>query len=261
MSDDLPNEPRFLYGKLSAPLIEEYKRTPMSSIDSILIVGAGWTGRQIAAQCASHGIAVFVFDSRPTVVHESIEWALKHAASLAEQQIWPSEAAERCKQNLHAIEELAVLPLEIDLALECVTEQPSVKRRVLKEVSSRFGKSTIVASNSSYFTPSMLNNYVLIPERFAHLHFHAPIWMSTVVDIVPGPNAEPGIVERLKEFACRIGQTPLVQTVENSGYVFNDILRSMLTKALELAHRGVATPNDIESTWKKITGCALVPLA
>jgi 3-hydroxybutyryl-CoA dehydrogenase len=105
----------------------------------------------------------------------------------------------------------------------------------------------------------MLNKFVAHPERFAHFHFHLPVWRATVVDIVPGPDALPDVSERLRMLALKIGQTPIIQTVENPGYIFNWILQSMLRSSLELVERQVATPDDIETSWKTITGMQTGP--
>jgi 3-hydroxybutyryl-CoA dehydrogenase len=228
-------------------------------IKSILIVGAGWTGRQIAAQCAAHGVAVRIHDTSPAVSLDAKQWAFRHAAKLTASKLWSANAEELCCQNIALVDDLHRIDISVGLCLECVPESPALKRKVLRDLSTRFGSETIVASNSSYFTPSMLVKYVDKPERFAHFHFHSPIWLSTVVDIVPAPQATSEVVERLREFAVRIGQTPFVQRKENSGYVFNDILRSILTKSLELAERGIASPEEIESSWKTITGMRVGP--
>jgi 3-hydroxybutyryl-CoA dehydrogenase len=105
----------------------------------------------------------------------------------------------------------------------------------------------------------MLSKFVKHPERFAHLHFHSPVWTATIVDIVPGPQTSAEVAERLRALAIQIGQTPIVQTVENPGYIFNWILQAMLKSSLELVERKVATPADIEMSWKKITGMQLGP--
>lgn len=229
------------------------------SIESILIVGAGWIGRQIAAQCAVHGLSVTILDKQAEVGLDAVRWAINHASKRSQDGIWGKNAAELCQENIRAAETLDQVSKKIDLAFECVTEQSSAKRRALGDLSAKFELPTIIASNSSYFTPSMLSKYVSQPERFCHFHFHAPIWLATVVDIVPGPEASPDILERLKELAIRIGQTPIVQTVENPGYIFNALLQNLLSSSLDLARRGVATPSDIELSWKTVTGMRVGP--
>ncbi len=236
-------------------------------IESVLLVGAGWTGRQIAAQCLAHGIAVQLVDQQPTMAIAAREWILTHVQTQVAAQRWPAEAVAWAEHRLEIDPRLPnstepqrhAAQADVDLVLECVPESSSAKRKVLKEFSSRFPSPTIIASNSSYFTPSMLSGFVQQPERFAHLHFHAPVWLATIVDIVPGPAASADVGPRLAAFARRIGQTPLVQAIENPGYVFNAILQAMLVASMQLAERGVATPTEIEFAWKQVTGMRVGP--
>lgn len=228
-------------------------------ISSVLVIGAGWNGRQVAAQCAAHGIRTYLADARHDAAMESIPWAVGYVAERVAERVWPEQSIDKCRDLLIAIEMSDIGVLDIDLAIECVHEQVSSKRRVLREISAILPKSTIVASNSSYFTPSMLSKFVDHPQRFAHIHFHSPVWTATIVDIVLGPDAQPEILERLRTFAEQIGQTPIVQSVENPGYIFNWILQAMLKSSLELVDRKVASPEDIELSWKKITGMSVGP--
>lgn len=228
-------------------------------IDSVLIVGAGWNGRQVAAQCAAHGIRTFLTDKRHEAMHESIAWMESHLSMMAAENIWASNLIVQCHKMLSIVECTKIGELDVHLAIECVHEQISVKRRVLREISSHLPQSTIITSNSSYFTPSMLSKFIEHPHRFAHMHFHSPVWTATIVDIVLGPEALPEISERLQQFAKAIGQIPIVQTVENPGYIFNWILQAMVKSSLELVDRKVATPEDIELSWKTITGMRVGP--
>jgi 3-hydroxybutyryl-CoA dehydrogenase len=116
-----------------------------------------------------------------------------------------------------------------------------------------------VASNSSYFVPSTFSKHVRHPERYAHFHFHVPIWKATVVDVASGPQTSEETLERLSLLAKKIGQTPIVQRRENSGYVFNAMLKSVLKSALELLDRDVATAEDIDLAWTKATGMPIGP--
>jgi 3-hydroxybutyryl-CoA dehydrogenase len=100
---------------------------------------------------------------------------------------------------------------------------------------------------------------VVSPERYAHFHFHVPIWRATVVDVAAAGQTAPQTLERLSLLAKKIGQTPIVQTVENSGYIFNAMLKNVLKSALELLDRGVSDPQGIDLAWTKATGMPVGP--
>jgi 3-hydroxybutyryl-CoA dehydrogenase len=147
----------------------------------------------------------------------------------------------------------------IDLAIESVSEQVSAKRKVLQQLSERLAEESIIASNSSYFTPSILERFVTRPERFVHYHFHVPVWRTKLVDIAAGPSTQAIVLAKLEELSRRIQQVPLTQTVENSGYVFNAMLKSVIQSALQLVQKGVTTPEQVDFAWKSVMGMPIGP--
>jgi 3-hydroxybutyryl-CoA dehydrogenase len=243
--------------------LPDRQKKPSRPIQNVIILGAGWTGRQIAGQMVAFGLNVILLDNNPHALSMSVDWIETQRVSFAEQGFWPNLSAGELKQRLStagsidAIQDFDQSPF--DLILESISEQFSLKRRVLQTVSKRFGPDTIIASNSSYFTPSMMQPHVVTPNRFANFHFHVPIWRATLVDIVAGPETDKTTIDRLNELSHRIGQTPIVQTVENPGYVFNWMLKALLQSALQLVDKGVAQPSDIDMAWKKVTGMEIGP--
>lgn len=235
-------------------------------IHHVVILGAGWTGRQIAGQMAAHGISVSLIDNQQQSLDASKEWILNHRAKFIADGHWPRvEETEFCNRLSFQLAPEDPRDLahdkrgSVDLVLETVPEQIALKRRLLKRWAAAFPPPTVIASNSSYFVPSMFSGHVAAPERFAHFHFHVPIWKATIVDIASAPETDELTRSRLIDLAQQIGQTPIVNRAENSGYVFNWMLKSLLQSALQLLDRGVATPEEIELAWCKATGMAAGP--
>ncbi len=231
----------------------------ISSIDRVLVVGVGWTGRQIAAQCAAFGVATWMVDDCPETVQAAMAWAAQHAQELVANDTWNETAVDAVRANLRVCDPGGVASMPFDLIIECVPEQASLKRKVLKAYSQDFNSPTLLVSNSSYFVPSQLSRYVTSPDRFAHLHFHVPVHAATLVDIVPCAECNPEVLIALEVFAKRIGQTPIIQTVENPGYIFNWLLQFVLSGALELVDKQVANPQQVDLAWTTVTKMPLGP--
>lgn len=232
----------------------------------VAIVGAGWTGRQIAGQMAAFGVGVTLIDSVRSALEASRDWILAQRPRFCAEGFWP-EIGESLLDNrlrfaipsdplANQFEDPESVP---DLLLESVPEQASLKRRILRNYSMVLPPSTMIASNSSYFTPSTFSPHIIAPERFAHFHFHVPIWRATIVDIASAPETGQETRDRLIDLAVRIGQTPIVNRVENTGYVFNFMLKGLLQSALQLVDRGVASTTEIDLAWCKGTGMPVGP--
>lgn len=229
----------------------------------MLIVGAGWVGRQIAARFAQYGVRVCLCDRTLEDAAAAVAWVeqtcsevtgLVHAAPPIAQ--WTSASCEMASCEMAGSAPTAFTP---DLVLESVSEELSLKKRLLKQLSSRFAPPIVIASNSSYFVPSLLGRFVAHPERFAHLHFHVPVLSDSVADIVGCAETEPQVLERLRQLCQRVQQSPLMLRREHPGYIFNWMLQSLLQSALELAALDVADIADIDRSWKSVTGMSVGP--
>lgn len=236
----------------------------MQSHETIVIVGAGWTGRQIAGQMITHGLKVLLCDPHPPALHASRDWILANLTGFFQEGHWPKFPPQELDSKLQLLELETLINLapslqDVELVLESVPELAALKRRLLKRLANAFDAHTILASNSSYFVPSTFSEHLRFPQRYAHLHFHVPIWKATVVDVAAAPETSPETLDRLSRLSIKIGQTPIVQTVENSGYIFNSMLKSVLLSALQLLDRGVADPQRIDLAWTKATGMPVGP--
>ncbi len=227
----------------------------LPAIDRVLIVGAGWVGRQVAARMAQHGLEVWLFDRKRLVCEQAVAW-MQSLDGTANPNVAATNYGDWISR-VHIADDLQLS--EIQLVVENVPEQISLKRRVLQEVSQRFLPPTIIASNSSYFTPSVLSRFVESPSRFAHVHFHVPVLHESVADIVGCEHTDPQVLDQLALMSARIGQPPLRLRHEHPGYVFNWLLQSVLRASLELVAQDVVDPQDVDRSWKAVTGMSLGP--
>lgn len=224
-------------------------------LQRVLIVGAGWVGRQIAARMAQHGVHVWLFDRNRAVCEQSLQWMCSIVSDPIESS---SPAVITDWLTRVQIADQLFVP-DVELVIESVPEQISLKRRVLSEISDLYPPPTILTSNSSYFTPTMLSRFVVAPERFAHFHFHVPVQHESVTDIVGCDATDPEVIDRLCELSRRIGQAPLRLRHEQPGYVFNWLLQSLLRASLELVAKDVTDPAEIDRSWKAVTNMPLGP--
>lgn len=247
---------------------------PNQAISNVVILGAGWVGRQVAARMAKFGVRVLLYDKNPSIAADAMAWMTELRDDPGQEPadaIKPTQGVEPAQRNasssldwLGRVATLERLEMEapsqeaVDLVLECVPEQISLKKRVLREVSALF-PTCIIASNSSYFVPSTLSQFVSDPSRFAHMHFHVPVLRESVCDIVGCEQTSPQVLSRLEELAVRIQQPPIMLRYEQPGYIFNWLLQSVLKGALELVAKDVVDARQVDQSWKAVTGMPLGP--
>jgi 3-hydroxyacyl-CoA dehydrogenase len=135
---------------------------------------------------------------------------------------------------------------EADLVVEAVPESISLKRRVLSELGRRCPPRTILATNTSALSISELGTASGRAERLVGLHFFNPAHVMRLVEVVPGEETDPSIVDAVLELACQVGKTP-VRVRECPGFLVNRLLMPYLNEAVVCLQEGAAAPSEIDA--------------
>lgn len=148
---------------------------------------------------------------------------------------------------------------EVDLVSESVPEDPKLKGEVLARFDKLCPARTVFTTNTSTLVPSQFSEATGRPSQFAAFHFHLPVWVANVVDIMPHPGTSEETVVLLQDFARRIGQIPIVLQKEHGGYVLNTMLSALLREAQTMAASGVASVEDIDRAWMGVMKTSIGP--
>lgn len=222
-------------------------------IRTVLVVGAGTMGQQIALQCAAHGFAVTLLDTEQAALDRARARLDALAGHVASDPAFAHTDVVADVARISATTDPAEAAHAADLVSESVPEDPALKGRVFAELDRLCPARTIFATNTSSLVPSLFADATGRPDRLAALHFHQPVWSATIVDVMPHPGTSPETVETLVGFAGRIGQVPIRLLRESPGYVFNAMYNALNREAITLAANGVATVEDIDRAWTTVT--------
>lgn len=232
----------------------------LSEIKKVLIVGGGTMGQQIGYQCAAHGFIVAIYD----IAEEAIERAPQRLEKYADQLVGAGHldqsAAESVLRNITLTTDAQQAALEADLLNESIPENPALKAEVFAHFNQLCPDRTVFTTNTSLLVPSLIAEATGRPDRFLALHFHQPVWVSNVADIMPHPGTSPQAVTLVRDFARSINQIPLVLNKENYGYVFNAMYSSLNSAAIALAANGVTTIENIDRSWMAIMKMDIGPM-
>jgi len=232
----------------------------IEDVRTILIIGAGTMGSQIALQCAMHGFEVNLYDISDDALEKGVRLIHGYLDSFVAQGALTSSQVLAIMGRIHPTPD-AQTAAQADLVSESVPEDPQLKGKVFAQFNALCPPHTIFTTNTSSLVPSMFAQATGRPERFAALHFHGYVWVSNVVDIMPHPGTSAETVALLEAFAKRIGQIPIRLEKENYAYVFNSMLNALLRTATSLAARGVASFEDIDRAWMGVMKSPVGPFA
>lgn len=232
----------------------------IEDVRRVAVVGAGTMGQQIAFQCAGHGYDVALYDVDPGAREEAKARIDGYAAGLEAGGLFTSEMRESALARITVTSDLGGAARDVDLLSEAVPEDPDLKGRVLADFNAACPARTIFMTNTSTLVPSQFADATGRPERLLALHFHLPVWVNNLADVMPHPGTTPAVTELVVAFARRIGQVPIELHREYHGYVFNSMYSALNRAAITLAQQGVASIEDIDRAWMHVTKAPVGPL-
>jgi len=230
----------------------------VDDIKKVLIVGAGTMGQQIAAVCAMHGLQVNLYDIKQEFLNDGMEKINKLLGFFVKHRHITEEERGAAYKRVAAYDSLEKAGADVDIVSESIPEDPKLKGRVFGQLNNICPARTIFTTNTSTLLPSMFASDTGRPERFAALHFH-DVRVTTIVDVMPHPGTSKETIDFVRDFAIRIGQTPIMMDRESMGYVFNFMLVNLFESALTLASNGVASIEDIDRSWMGVTRMIVGP--
>lgn len=224
---------------------ERYDR----AINRVAVIGAGTMGAQIASRAAVRGYSVRLFDAIPA--------ALARGRDRAEREIIPAilnsgqfaGTTAEVLSRLEVAESLEAAVADADMVIEAVREEVETKREVFAELSRLAPRHAILGTNSSSLPSSLLADVVEGPERLLNMHFFAPIWVRTMLELMTcGATSDETF-----EAAQRFGQSLKLFTArvrgESKGFIINRIWRAVRRESLRVIDQGVADPEDVDRLW------------
>lgn len=232
----------------------------IDDVRRVAIVGAGTMGQQIGFQCAGHGYDVVLYDVDPAALEGAKERIETYARGLESGGAITSELRDSAQARITLTTDLATAAQDADLLSEAVPEDPDLKGRVLAEFNAACPPRTIFMTNTSTLVPSQFAKASGRADRLLALHFHLPVWINNLADVMPHAGTAPEVTQLVLEFARRIGQLPVQLHREHNGYVFNSMYSALNSAAITLAQQGVASIEDIDRSWMHITKAPIGPL-
>lgn len=226
----------------------------LPSTSSVIgVAGGGLLGAGIAVQFARQGYTTRVVDPDPAACPRILAQA---ASILDELERWGTlGAAERDNVarclSIHA--ELDVLA-DAGLVIEAIPEVLEVKHAFYRKLEPLLAPYAIIGSNTSGFTPQAMVTVLERPERFLITHFWNAPHTVPLVEVVPGENTAPAVIEQVMSCLTQIGNEPLLLRKAIPGFIGNRIQYAALREALHIVAQGVASPQDVDRVVRATLG-------
>jgi 3-hydroxyacyl-CoA dehydrogenase len=231
--------------------------TPTLPIRSVAIIGAGTMGGGIAMACASGGLQVLLMDREQAFVDKGMATiASNYAGNVKRGRMTEAEMKERIGRirGVTRYEELG----DVDLVIEAVFEEMSVKHDVFRELDRVCKPGAILSTNTSTLDIDEIATATKRPESVIGLHFFSPANIMRLLEIVRGKKTSKEVIATSMKLAKTLDKIGVLVGVCH-GFVGNRILYQYRRESMFMLEEG-ASPQQID---KAITdfGFAMGPFA
>ena len=231
-------------------------------ITKVAVLGAGLMGHgiaQVAAQIAKS--EVYLTDVKQEFLDKGVRMIDDSLGRFLRKGALTEKDRVEIKKRIHVTLSLKEAIREADLVVEAAPEAAQLKCQLISEVDKIAPQRTIIASNTSSISITLLAAATKRPERFCGMHFFNPPQLMKLVEIVRGVKTSDETVQIVKAFAERMGKDTVIVKKDTPGFIVNRILIPALNEAIFLVEEGVAEPADIDKAIKLGLKWPMGPLA
>ena len=217
-------------------------------INNVAIIGAGIMGQGIAQTVAGMGLEV-------TVVEVDSERLVQAKAQLTENidreiKRWAMTKSDK-KAIFSRIKWVtdANLVKDSELIIEAVQEDYDLKVKIFTHLDAIANPEAIFVSNTSTLSLTNISESISRPSKVIGMHFLNPVPKIPMVELVKSIHTSNETVLKVKEFASRIGKTP-VEVYEYPGFITTRAFVPLINEAMHILLEGIATAKDIDTALK-----------
>jgi len=174
-------------------------------IKKVAIIGGGVIGGGWAARFLLNGLDVYVYDPNPNAEQtllEVIDNARFSLPMLYESKLPNEGKIKFCKNVAEAV-------VDADWIQESVPERLNVKHDVYKEIQTSCKTSAIIASSTSGFKPSELQENSKAPEKIIVCHPFNPVYLLPLIEVVGSEKTSARDLKKVMDVLTMLGFFPL----------------------------------------------------
>jgi 3-hydroxyacyl-CoA dehydrogenase len=225
-------------------------------VKRVAVIGAGTMGHSIAQVFAAREIQVNLADVKKEILDHALRLIKGNLKTLVEYGKVKEREVPAILERIHTTTDIAAAAKGTDFVLEAVVEVPEIKKEVFKLLDEACGEETILASNTSGLEVFKIIE-VRNPSRTVITHWFAPPHIIPLVEVAPGPETSPGVLQFAASLMKRIGKKPVVMRQFVQRFIVNRIQNAIILAALEVLENNWATPEEIDLAVKTSLGVRL----
>lgn len=219
-------------------------------IKNITVLGSGIMGHGIAQVSAMSGYNVVLRDIEQKFLDkamEKIKWSLD---KLVSKEKISQLQADQIYSRIKPVIDLKEAVNGCHLVIEAVPEIMELKRKVYDELDTVAEKDVIFASNTSTLPITEIANTTSRPNMFIGIHFFNPPQLMRLVEVIPGKQTSPEIVDKTIAFVKSVKKEPVLCKKDVPGFIVNRLFIPLVHEACYVMDRQKNQLTEIDSAVK-----------
>jgi 3-hydroxyacyl-CoA dehydrogenase len=238
----------------------------MSLIRKVAVLGSGVMGSGIAAHVANAGIPVLMLDMVPPEAAPGEDrskksfrnkFALAGLANLKKLRPAPlyTPAALDLIEVGNFDDDLQRIA-ECDWVVEVVKEDLAVKQALFARVEPHLKPGAVISSNTSGLsvTGMLEGRGSAFRKSFLVTHFFNPVRYMKLLELVPGPDTEPGVLARMARFGEETLGKGVVWAKDSTNFIANRIGTYGMLRVLRDMQKAELTVEEVDKIFGPAMG-------
>jgi len=212
----------------------------------VTVIGTGDIGRGWASLCVAAGWPVVMYDTDERAIQDAPREVVARARALVALDRALSSAVETGVEKLTTATSLLKACEDTDWVIESVREDLPSKQRLFEAIERVSHRARAVTSSTSTHAAKDIAVRCRRPDRCLVAHPLNPPEIIPLVELVPGPETDPALVEVLKGWLRSLGRIPVVIRKPVPGNVAGRIAAAVWREAIDMVLQGVIDVADLD---------------
>ena len=220
----------------------------MKDVQKIAVLGAGQMGGGIAQVAATAGFDVKLGDAdleRAEVGKAKIGKQLQRRVDKGKLE---ASVRDGILGRITPVASAADFD-DRDMAIEAVSENVDLKKKLFTQLDEVLPEGAILASNTSSISITMLSAVTRRPDFVVGMHFMNPVPVMKLVELIRGLPTSDEVYETTKAMAVKMGKT-VITSADSPGFIVNRILIPLINEACFAVQEGLGSPEDVDTGAK-----------
>lgn len=221
----------------------------MPIVKKICVLGAGQMGSGIAQVGAQSGFQISMMDVEDGLLERGMQSIKKSLGIYLSKGKLSQSQVNEIMGRIKVSTELKDAVGEADIVIEAVPENMALKQRIFKELDNLCLEHTILATNTSSLSISVLASVTRRADKVIGMHFSNPVPVMKGVEIISGVETSEETRSTIEDLAKRFGKEAYFAK-DFPGFMGNRLLPLFINEAFYVLWQGISEAEDIDKGIK-----------